>query len=231
MKEAEFDRFADEYRELHARNILLSGEAPEYFAEYKVLDVVRRWRRAARGDAPRVLDFGAGVGYSVPFFAKHLPSAQLTCLDVSDRSLDIGRSRFGREAEFVRFDGASIPYEPETFDIGFASCVFHHIPEDQHVTVLGELRRVLKPGGLMFVFEHNPLNPLTLQAVNTCAFDVNAVLIRAGVLVRRMAQSGFTGIEHRYRIFFPGFLRALRPLEAHLTWLPFGAQYFVVGGV
>ncbi|MHB8709348.1 MAG: class I SAM-dependent methyltransferase [Desulfuromonadales bacterium] len=229
MEEAEFDRFADEYRELHERNIRLSGEAPEYFAEYKVVDVLRHWRRAARGDSPRVLDFGAGVGYSVPFFAKHLPSAQLTCLDVSDRSLEIGRSRFGGQAEFVRFDGASIPYAPGTFDIGFASCVFHHIPHDRHATLLGELRRVLKPGGLLLIFEHNPLNPLTLQAVNSCAFDENAVLIRAGVLVRRMTEAGFTGVERRYRIFFPGLLRALRPLEAHLTWLPLGAQYFVVG--
>ena len=36
--QAEFDRFAADYRALHARNIALSGEAPEYFAVYKMRD-------------------------------------------------------------------------------------------------------------------------------------------------------------------------------------------------
>src|SRR5215469_9766953 len=36
MNPAEFDRVADEYQQLHAANIALTGEAPEYFHEYKV---------------------------------------------------------------------------------------------------------------------------------------------------------------------------------------------------
>jgi len=39
MDEAEFDKFAAEYRDLHAANIRLSGEDPEYFAEYKIKDI------------------------------------------------------------------------------------------------------------------------------------------------------------------------------------------------
>ena len=39
MDEAEFDRFADEYYQQHAASIRLSGEAPEYFHQYKVDDV------------------------------------------------------------------------------------------------------------------------------------------------------------------------------------------------
>ena len=34
MKKAEFDKFADEYYELHSANIRLSGESPDFFAEY-----------------------------------------------------------------------------------------------------------------------------------------------------------------------------------------------------
>ncbi|MBB5503094.1 hypothetical protein [Paraburkholderia sp. MM5384-R2] len=39
MGKAEFDSFADEYLSLHARNIAASGEAPEFFAEYKIRDI------------------------------------------------------------------------------------------------------------------------------------------------------------------------------------------------
>jgi ubiquinone/menaquinone biosynthesis C-methylase UbiE len=230
MDEAEFDKFAAEYRDLHAANIKLSGEDPEYFAEYKVIDVAAELRRAyARaGTQPAVLDFGAGVGYSVPFFGRHLPAARVTCLDVSRKSLDIGAARYGAQAEFKHFDGARIPYEDASFDVALASCVFHHIPHAEHVALLAEIRRVLKPGSPLFVFEHNPLNPLTRHAVNTCEFDEHAELIVAPSMRRRARAAGFAAASVRYRIFFPHFLRGLRPLEPLLTWLPLGAQYCVI---
>jgi len=230
VDETEFDKFALEYRALHAANIKLSGEQPEYFAEYKVVDVVAELVRV-RGDIarpPAVLDFGAGVGYSVPHFARHLPGARITCIDVSRKSLEIGAAEHGGQAEFRHFDGAAIPYADGTFDVALASCVFHHIPHAKHVALLAELRRVLTDDGLLLVFEHNPLNPLTRHAVNTCVFDEHAELMLAPTLRRRVRAAGFSAPRIRYRIFVPGWLRSLRWLEKGLTWLPLGAQYYVV---
>ena len=227
MDEAEFDKFAAEYRNLHAANIRISGEAPEYFVEYKIRDIAAEMARANRAQAARVLDFGAGVGYSVPFFRRHLPHASVTCLDVSRESLAIGAAKHSGDAEFIHFDGATIPYEPASFDVVLASCVFHHIPHAEHVALLREIRRVLEPGGMLFVFEHNPFNPLTRHAVNTCEFDRNAVLVRARTMRGRLREAGFGDARIRYRIFFPALLRGLRGLEPYLTWLPLGAQYYV----
>jgi len=229
MDEAEFDKFASQYRDMHAANIKISGEEPEYFAEYKIVDIAREWNSTPRSreGAIKVLDFGAGVGYSVPFFARHLPHARVTCLDVSSKSLDIGQARLGNQADFMHFDGKTIPYPDAHFDIGFASCVFHHIPHGEHAGLLREIHRVIKPGGMMFVFEHNPLNPLTRHAVNTCPFDENADLILAPVMRRRLQDSGFESTRVCYRIFFPAFLRKLRPFERQFAWLPLGAQYYV----
>src|SRR4051812_41527839 len=36
MEEAEFDRFADEYETQHRKNIAVTGESPDFFAEYKI---------------------------------------------------------------------------------------------------------------------------------------------------------------------------------------------------
>lgn len=230
MREAEFDKFADEYRSLHAANIRLSGESPEYFAEYKIVDIAAELAAAGYDAADaKVLDFGAGVGYSVPFFTRHAPGAHVTCLDVSRKSLELGRERHGAVADFQHFDGERIPYVAGTFDVALASCVFHHIPHVEHVRLLAEIRRVLKPGGWLFVFEHNPFNPLTRHAVNTCAFDEHAELMTARTMRERARAAGFASVRARYRIFFPRALRALRPLESRLAWLPLGAQYYVVG--
>lgn len=226
MDEVEFDKFADEYRDLHAASIRLSGENPEYFAEYKIADIAAELARE-HAVARTALDFGAGVGYSVPFFARHLPAARVTCLDVSRKSLELGAARHGTAAEFRHFDGRRIPYADGTFDVALASCVFHHIPHAEHVALLTEIRRVLAPAGRLFIFEHNPLNPLTRHAVNTCVFDEHAKLVLAPTMRRRVGEAGFAAADVRYRIFFPHALRSLRPLEARLTWLPLGAQYYV----
>ena len=226
MLKAEFDKFAEEYHDIHKNNIKLSGETPEFFAEYKISDVFQLFSRAKQ--APKeILDFGAGIGTSVPYFRKFFPDASLTCLDVSEKSLHVGRTRFPDLANFQAFDGIRIPSLDDSFDLVFAACVFHHIPESLHSALLKEWQRVLKPGGKAVIFEHNPLNPLTRHAVNTCPFDENAVLIHGPVLRRRMKQAGFQNTGLRYRLFIPGALSALRPLEQWMCWCPLGAQYFV----
>jgi len=224
MNNAEFDQFADEYTSMHAESIRASGEGPAYFSEYKLRDVANHIS-SSRLAAKRVLDFGCGVGGSMPYFHKYLPESQLTGIDVSQRSIDIASSRFPDLADYLLFDGVSLPFADNTFDVVFTACVFHHIPANEHVHLLSEILRVLAPGGVFFVFEHNPSNPLTVRVVNQCPFDANAVLISASEFGKRASLAGFISIQRRYRIFFPHLLRKLRYIERLLTWCPLGAQY------
>jgi SAM-dependent methyltransferase len=227
MDRREFDRFADEYQALHRANIAASGEAPEYFAEYKMRDLARVIADFRADAAGRYLDFGTGVGTSVPYFRRHVPAGRLTCVDVSQKSLAIGRANFADAADFVAFDGVRLPFPDATFAGAYAACVFHHIPAGEHPMLLAEIRRVVRPGGCVMVYEHNPWNPLTRRAVDTCPFDENAVLIPARVLRSRLVAAGFTRSAIRYRVFVPGALSRLRAIERRLTWLPLGAQYYV----
>lgn len=230
MQESEFDKFADEYRAVHARNIRISGEAPEYFAEYKVKDVADALKKLGTHDKPdlHILDFGAGVGASVPYFRKHFPVAEVTCLDISRKSLALAAERFSGLARFVHFDGTSLPFDDCSFDLAFAACVFHHIDHDEHVRLLAEIRRSLRPRGILFVFEHNPLNPFTVHAVRSCEFDENAQLIGGLAMKRRLAEAGLAQLKLRYRLFFPHGLASLRHIERLLTAVPLGAQYYVM---
>jgi len=103
--------------------------------------------------------------------------------------------------------------------------VFHHISHGEHDLWLRELYRITRPGGLIAIFEHNPLNPLTLHAVNTCPFDVNAKLVFPRSLAQRLAGAGWASPRIQYNLFFPRALASLRPIEDALGWLPIGAQY------
>jgi ubiquinone/menaquinone biosynthesis C-methylase UbiE len=224
--QAEFDRFAREYQESHAASIRLSGETPDFFARYKIDDVAGILKRA--GKKPRrILDFGAGVGNSLGPMRAAFPDSEIVALDPSEESLSIAARRFPGQARFETFDGIAIPFADNHFDLVFTACVFHHIPEALHQTLLSEIGRVLTVGGSFFVFEHNPWNPLTQHAVRNCVFDENAVLISAPEMRRRMRDAGLAKPLVRYRIFFPRALAALRRFETYLTGVPIGAQYFV----
>ncbi|RIK99089.1 MAG: class I SAM-dependent methyltransferase [Burkholderiales bacterium] len=229
MKRDEFDRFADEYEALHAGNIGASGEAPSYFAEYKAIDL----RRLAveHGSLPAgrhavVLDFGGGVGNCTEFLLREFAGSLVVNVDVSQRSLRVSQARCP-DASQVVFDGEALPLATSSVDCVLCACVFHHIDAGEHVAKLAELRRVMRPGALLMIYEHNPVNPLTRRAVNTCPFDANAHLIGARTMRARFRDAGFRDAKIRYRVFFPRFARALRPLERSLYWLPLGAQYLV----
>lgn len=224
LPRAEFDRFADEYYGQHAANVAITGELPEYFAEYKIADLAELTMQM-KVPPRRILDFGSGIGNSVPYFRKYFPASDVSCADISPRSIEVSRARFPGDETYVVIDDMQVPLENASQDVAFSACVFHHIPDDQHTLWLKELKRIVRPGGLLVIYEHNPLNPLTVRAVNTCPFDINARLITGNAMRKRVQAAGWSKAHIDYRLFFPSFLRTLRPLERHLGWLPLGAQY------
>ena len=76
-----------------------------------------------------------------------------------------------------------------------------------------------RPGGLVAIFEHNPLNPLTRKAVRDCPFDEDAVLLSRGEARRRLAEAGLAEVEAPFIIFFPreGDLRSPRGAPPRLA--------------
>lgn len=229
MNEEEFDKIAEEYSSLTQKVLGVSGESTEFFAEYKVKDTLEAVANLKYPSDLEILDFGSGVGGAVPYFLKYFPSCQLTCLDVSRKSLEIAANRFEKKACFKHFNGQKIPSPNDTFHIVFTACVFHHIPDKSHKSLLHEIHRVLKPGGIFIAFEHNPYNFLTVKAVDACPFDENAVLIKGSTFKRKIVSVGFLDEKLKYRIFFPSQLKQLRFLEKYMTWIPLGAQYYVYG--
>jgi SAM-dependent methyltransferase len=226
IMESEFDKFAEDYRQIHAANIWASGETPEFFAEYKIQEVARRSRLDAF--QPRtILDFGSGVGNSIPYFRKYFPGALLTCADVSEESLRVSRQRYTGSEDYAQIIENKLPFSTESFDLVFSACVFHHIEHDVHEHWLKELHRVSKIGARLFIFEHNPLNPVTRSAVNACPLDEHAELINARSFYKRIMNSHWQSAQIRYQLFFPKALKTLRRLEPYMEHFPLGAQYYV----
>lgn len=221
--EIEFDQLADEYYSLHKKNVAITGESPEYFSKYKIADL-SKLLSVMKQPSANILDFGSGIGNSIPYLREFFPDAEISCADVSARSIEIAHKRFPGPENYLQIDG-SIPLPSASQDVVFSSCVFHHIPHEQHLYWLTELYRVTKAGGILVIYEHNPINPLTVYAVNTCPLDVNAKLIKGADMRNRALNIGWVNAEVAYKLFFPAMFSWLRPLEPYLEWLCLGAQY------
>jgi 2-polyprenyl-6-hydroxyphenyl methylase/3-demethylubiquinone-9 3-methyltransferase len=67
----------------------------------------------------------------------------------------------GCRARFQTADAERLPWPDGTFDFVYSINVVHHVtPLDKRRRVLGEIVRVLKPGGFFFLHEINVENPL-----------------------------------------------------------------------
>jgi SAM-dependent methyltransferase len=122
-----------------------------------------------------------------------------------------------------------IPHADSSFDLSFAICVLHHVPPGRWGAFVAEMARVTRPGGLVAIFEHNPLNPLTRLTVARCEFDEDAVLLTRRRTRRLMAEEALEIVESPYIIPVPGEGGAARTLDRALARTPLGAQYYVAG--
>ena len=89
----EFDEFSESYRNIHLDSTNASEDELDDFAEYKVIEVARIVNNLNLPTSLNVLDFGSGVGNSVPYFKKYMSDSRLTCLDVSPKSLEVAESQ------------------------------------------------------------------------------------------------------------------------------------------
>ena len=91
--------------------------------------------------------------------------------------------------------------------------------------VFQTIRDQLDTGGVLALFENNPLNPATRWVMSRIPLDRDAVLVPAWEARRHFRRCDMRLVHHGYLFYFPRALRVLRPLERYLVNLPLGAQY------
>jgi len=229
---SEFDSYAEDYERILASVTEVSGFDCAYFDEYKIKEVYKfMGSHTAAEKEITFLNFGCGIGKSEKFIRKYFQNAHVYSIDTSKRSIEIARES-NREMEnvlFEVFNGDKIPFENK-FDIIFLANVLHHISRDEHLAILKNLRQALSEDGYLFIFEHNPLNPLTSKIVRSCELDRNAVMVSPVYAYKLLRKSGFEWQRIRFKLFFPKALSFLIPLEKYLSKIPFGAQYYLISG-
>lgn len=129
--------------EIGTREYFDAVERRRYFVEPHV----PKFAQLERWEGKRVLEVGCGIGTESVNFAR--AGAHLTCVELSERSLEICKQRFdvyGLSADFVLANVEELDkhLEPQPFDLVFSFGVLHHTPNP--AAALACLRQYLAPG-------------------------------------------------------------------------------------
>jgi SAM-dependent methyltransferase len=107
----------------------------------------------AAGD--RILDLGCAAGALTHYFSEF--GAAVVGVDSEARAIAKAQSLFP-ELEFTQADVAALPFDEHSFDKAVAGDLVEHLDDPTFRAMLGEVRRVLTPGGSLSVYTPNPLH-------------------------------------------------------------------------
>ncbi len=229
MPVPEFDLYNRNYSDTVNRALAFSGLKVDFFTRAKteyLLELVEKLHPPASN--ADVIDIGCGVGNSHRMLSGQF--ASMAGVDISEACIATATER-NPLVQYSTYDGLHLPYPESSFDVAFAICVFHHVPVLNRGGLVGEIRRILRPGGLFMMFEHNPLNPLTMHVVSRCVFDENAILLRRNESEALFKNAGFRDVYTRYILIIPALGLVRRVVDGIFSRIPIGAQYYTVGRV
>jgi malonyl-CoA O-methyltransferase len=182
-----------------------------------------------------VLDAGCGTGFAFPLLQARYPKARLTGLDLAHGMLDIARGRLPKPSLIGRLgnlmngpstplacgDIASLPFANDSFDLVWSSLALQWL--DGPERAFAEMRRVLRPGGVLLFAT---FGPDTLRELRTAFAGLDGYghvnrFVDMHDLGDALIHSGFAGpvMEMEYLTLtyddLKGVLRDLKGIGAH----------------
>lgn len=180
----------------------------------EVLDLVLQ---AARETSPGViLDAGAGHGHLALAMKTQSPDARLVLVDSSQSMLDKAVARMsGHEGvEYHNTCMSSLGAVPSgSVDFYTSTFALHHLPDDQKREALSEARRVLKPGGRIFIADEIICDPALFQ-------DPDRLLEAMGQVF--YPDLSFDALREKFRDFveYPTDLTTMARLSLDVGFMP-----------
>jgi ubiquinone/menaquinone biosynthesis C-methylase UbiE len=107
-----------------------------------------------------ILDAGVGTGRNFPFYPS---DAKVIGIDISPAMLERARRRLGQaraEVELRETDVTHLDFPDQHFDNAVTTFLFCVLPDELQTPALAEIKRVLKPGGILRLLEYTrPTDP------------------------------------------------------------------------
>jgi 2-polyprenyl-3-methyl-5-hydroxy-6-metoxy-1,4-benzoquinol methylase len=194
----------------------------EYFDEvearkYYVEPHIPRFAEFDRWKGKKVLEIGCGIGTDTINFAR--AGAEVTAVDLSDKSLEVARQRaevYGLQ-DRVRFycgnaEELSTFMPVETYDLVYSFGVIHHTPHPERV--IEQMRHFVKPGSTVKVMVYHRWSWKVLWIILTYG---KSQFWRLDEHVARHSEAQ-TGCPVTYTYSHQSLTRLLAPFQVTEVW-------------
>ena len=212
----------------------------KYYVKVKSLHLLRK-ARELYGDTHKLccVDLGCGTAETIEHFQDEF--ASIVGCDYSLGMLEYAAKKNLRNVTFKHCQSEKLPIDSNSVDMVLLYGIIHHIDSaDKIINTFEEIRRILKVGGAVAVYDFNPLNPVSRHIVKTCSIDIGVHLdgyklskypttFYSWEIKSILQQAGFSITMHEYLLVFPKFLSLLLPLERLISRIPIGGMYSVIG--
>jgi len=168
-----------------------------------------------RREKRRMLDLGTGLGSLAREFAKRLPACRLYGIDISGEMLEEARTINAREKvsnlTFMLSDINCMPFADKTFDCIVSFGVLHHLSTVSKA--FSEIRRVLKEGGEVFLYDlrQNPPGEMVTEIADAMPPTQRRAFlesVREGLDVSYIEEVAKSSGFARYALSYPVYSRA-----------------------
>jgi len=160
LEEAEFhDKLRGLYETDPERYGYFTSNKKFYSVVQSSNDFYFKWLRE-NATGKKVLDFGCGSGFHTIKTAEF--AGHVTGIDISPEAIRLAQEQaeaagLAAKTTFTVMDAEALTFKPASFDVVSVSGVLHHMDLD---AALGQIRRVLEPGGKAIFLEALANNPI-----------------------------------------------------------------------
>lgn len=181
-----------------------------------------RVRAYVQLDGMRVLELGCGQGQEV-WLLHHKFGCEAHGIDIA--SYPQWSSYGGAGVSFLQADGARMPYADDSFDRIVSFAVWEHIPHPYRA--LSEARRILRPGGIMWLYANLHRGPSASHRYRDVYFPWPHLLFDESVMDEFYERRGkpARGYSWVNRLTYDTYAKYFRLLDLRLLHLQFSERW------
>jgi ubiquinone/menaquinone biosynthesis C-methylase UbiE len=156
-------------------------------------EMLQRFADEVRGKGV-VCDMGCGPGQIAAWLQEHCGLDDLLGVDLSPRFIEEAR-KLHPQIEFHRGDMLCLDYPDDAWAGVTAFYYLIHIPRERVVEALKEIRRVLKPGGVLLLTFHIGSEVMRVEEFLEQSVDMFCVFFEPEEMEAYLREAGYDGIE------------------------------------
>jgi len=137
-------------------------EIPSHLFE-KIWKLVTEYSNEKDEKELRILDCGCGAGAWTRKFKEK--NVKIIGLDISDKMLNLAQN-IDPSGSYVRGDLFDLPFKDNSFDVTFLGYVLHHFSKSEIASLLKEVYRIIKSGGIVISIDPNLYNPYNFLEIH-----------------------------------------------------------------